>query len=141
MLDAEAVPAARAGFTIEGLTGLVVRYAGAGSGAGDVRLAASADAPTAYAYMPGEGMGGDVWLGASEQAPRAGNYDNLTYLHEISHALGLRHPHEAGALGTVPLAWDTLEFTVIDLPGLCRRGADRLHLRVGAHVTHQHRPP
>ncbi len=113
VLDAEAVPPARAGFTVEGLTGLSVRYAGAGSGLGDVRLAASSDAPTAYAYMPGEGMGGDVWLGSAGRAPRAGNYDNLTYLHEISHALGLKHPHEAGSLGAVPLAWDSLEFTVM----------------------------
>ncbi len=111
-LDADGSGAA-AGFSVEGLTGLDLRYAGAGSGAGDIRLATCTDAPTAYAYMPGDGVGGDVWLGGSGRAPRAGNYDNMTILHELGHALGLKHPHEAGSFGTVPLAFDTPEFTVM----------------------------
>jgi serralysin len=105
--------AARAGFAVEGFTGLGFAYAGAGSGAGDIRLARCADAPTAYAWMPGDGAGGDVWLGGAGLAPRAGNYDNLTLLHELGHALGLKHAHEAGGSGAVPAAYDSLEYTVM----------------------------
>ena len=43
-----------AAFAVEGFTGLDLRYAGA-NGVGDIRLANTGDAPTAYAYEPGSG--------------------------------------------------------------------------------------
>jgi serralysin len=105
--------AASAGFAVEGFTNLAVRYAGAGSGAGDIRVANAADVATAYAYAPGPGVGGDLWLGGAGRRPVAGNFDGLTILHELGHALGLTHPHEAGGLGHLAAAWDSPEFTVM----------------------------
>ena len=94
---------ATAGFSVEGFTRLSVAHAGAGSGAGDMRAARSADAPTSYAFLPGSGMGGDIWLGGSGRAPQAGNYDHLTILHEAGHALGLKHAHESWGTGRARL--------------------------------------
>ena len=54
---------ATAGFSVEGFTNLSVSSAGAGSGAGDMRVANTRDASTSYAYLPGSGIGGDIWLG------------------------------------------------------------------------------
>jgi len=43
-----------------------------------------------------------------------GNYAYLTFIHEIGHSLGLKHPHEAeGAFGAMPKANDTVEYTVM----------------------------
>lgn len=101
---------ARAGFSVEGFTGLGLDYAGSGRGSADIRVANSRDPDTAYAYTPGAGTGGDAWFGGSGRAPRPGNYDHMTVLHELGHALGLKHTHEGRAL---PMAWDTPEFTVM----------------------------
>jgi serralysin len=104
-------PAGRDGFAVEGFTALTVRYSD--SGDGDIRLA-NTDHPTAYAYLPGSAPeAGRVWFGQSGGDPVVGNYDHMTVLHEIGHALGLDHPHEGGRFGSVPRAWDTLEFTVM----------------------------
>lgn len=57
---------------------------------------------------------------AANAAPRDGNFGALTFLHEIGHALGLKHPFEkADSLGNVadgpylPLAENTVDATVM----------------------------
>ena len=120
-----------AGFSVEGFTRLAVSYAGAGSGArrhpGRRHRRRS---PTAYAYMPGErASAATSGSAAPGRAPRAGNYDDLTILHEIGHALGLKHAHEAGGFGAVPLGLRHARVHGDDLPALRRRRADRLPLR------------
>ena len=98
-------------------TNLGITYAGTGSG--DIQLAHSSDAnPTAYTYYPdGSVEGGDIWFGTSYNytMPKAGDYSTLTHIHEIGHALGLKHSFEVGGVAneTVPTAHDCLEYTVM----------------------------
>ena len=69
-------------YSVEGFTNLSIDYAGAGTGAGTIRLANTDDPDTAYAYYPSNAVyGGDVFFGASGRSPDAGQ---LRLLH--------RHP-------------------------------------------------
>lgn len=49
-----------------------------------------------YAYFPSTSeLGGDVWIANNfdyNTAPEVGNYGYLTLMHEIGHAIGLKHP-------------------------------------------------
>lgn len=111
-LDADGGSPARAGFSVEGFTNLPIANAGAGSG--DIRVAVTADTTTGFAFFPGGGAGGDVWIGQAVAAPRPGNYAHMTMLHEIGHAVGLKHTHEvSGPWGALDPAWDSPEFTVM----------------------------
>jgi serralysin len=84
----------------------------------DLRYAQS-DAPsTAWGYYPSPiPEGGDVWVSNASgwyDNPIKGSYGYATFIHETGHALGLKHPHEIeGAFGAMPLARDTLEYTVM----------------------------
>ena len=52
----------------------------------------------AWAYLPWDSpAAGDVWIGPSTSSskPSKGSYDYLTFLHEIGHALGLKHSFQA----------------------------------------------
>jgi len=89
---------------------------------GDIRLAESNFPPTAYASYPGEGRGGDIWFGTAYagtiydyRTPLIGNYAYQTVLHELGHALGLKHSQEGGGPGdtAVPPDRDALEFSVM----------------------------
>lgn len=98
-------------------TNLTITYAGTDSA--DITLAHSSDAnPTAYAYYPdGTVQGGDVWFGTSYNytQPRTGDYSTYIHIHEIGHALGLKHSFESGgpANEAIPTAHDSLEYTVM----------------------------
>ncbi len=101
---------------VSGYTNLVVQYAGTNSA--DIRIAHSSKVnPTAYAYYPWSNEGGDVWFGTSYNYtnPKIGDYSYVTHLHELGHALGLKHSQEAGGPGntSVPTAHDSLEYTIM----------------------------
>lgn len=68
------------------------------SGPADLRFAATDATRTAHAYYPGTSpAAGDVWLSSSLPTTigyEAGSYEFFVLLHEIGHALGLKHPHE-----------------------------------------------
>lgn len=89
--------------------------------AGDLRFAYTSDAPTAYAYYPGgDPWSGDIWLGnnGNNHNPQLHTYGfGSILLHEIGHALGLKHPHEGPADGQLgPVATydnDALIYTVM----------------------------
>ncbi len=68
----------------------------------------SADGSSGYAYLPnanqatgtGNGAAGDVWLAADQPTTGVipGEFVFETLLHEIGHALGLKHPFESPSL-------------------------------------------
>src|SRR3546814_9115392 len=53
-----------------------------------------------YAYYPSSTeLGGDIWIANNfdyNTSPVVGNYGYLTLMHEIGHALGLKHPGDYG---------------------------------------------
>ncbi|WP_244623124.1 M10 family metallopeptidase C-terminal domain-containing protein [Bradyrhizobium sp. MOS001] len=91
----------------------------AGTNGADIMIAQSPSAnPTSYAYYPGNyAAGGDVWFGSqyNYSLAKLGNYYFTTALHELGHALGLKHSQETGgpANVAVPSVHDDSEYTVM----------------------------
>jgi hypothetical protein len=97
-------------------------------GNGNVSVAfthANMDASTwGYAYAPAgpptgsvfqyktDNRAGDIWINADNSSSRfpTGGFDYEALLHEIGHAIGLKHPFEAPAL---PSAFDNSRYTVM----------------------------
>ncbi|WP_414904773.1 M10 family metallopeptidase, partial [Pseudomonas sp. IT-P260] len=72
----------------------------------------------AWAYFPANTpRAGDVWIGpeTNEANPGKGSYDYLTFVHEIGHALGLKHPFDASSTNKTLLdsSLDDVHFTVM----------------------------
>ncbi|MCA8928736.1 MAG: cadherin-like domain-containing protein [Alphaproteobacteria bacterium] len=81
----------------------------------DLRLARS-DAPgTAYAYYPSTNpVGGDAFFNTSGyNSPQIGNYQYHTFLHELGHALGLKHGQDTSGPGAIPYEFDSMEYSVM----------------------------
>jgi serralysin len=72
----------------------------------------------AWAYFPDDTpRAGDVWIGpaTNDASPGKGSYDYLTFVHEIGHALGLKHPFSASSTNSTLLdaAMDDVRYTVM----------------------------
>src|SRR5688500_5442177 len=84
---------------------------------GDIRFATFSGGPSevAHAYYPGgHPAAGDVWLDrndASNTNPVPGSFGYTTLLHELGHALGLKHPFDDSP--TLPPTQDNTNYTVM----------------------------
>lgn len=84
----------------------------------DIRFAGTSDATTAYTYLPsGAPQGGDVWFGPRITGVGTwvpGSYQYDTAVHEIGHAIGLKHPQDTipGGIVADPAA-DSIEESVM----------------------------
>ncbi|GAA4178737.1 M10 family metallopeptidase [Shinella granuli] len=103
------------GFSVEGFTGLSISQGSTTSA--NLRFAESNDPDTAWAYYPGRTDGdGDLWFGREYdyRSPVAGNYAWTTMLHEIGHALGLKHGHESeNGFSSLPGNKDSMEYSLM----------------------------
>ena len=110
--------AADAGFSVEGFTNLNIEWTTNPNA--HIRLAnTNTSIPpsfptTAWAYYPSTApQGGDIWFFGDYSAPQAGNYHWHTILHEIGHALGLKHGHETNVYGALPFNEDSMEYSIM----------------------------
>ncbi len=91
----------------------------------------------AWAYYPDAGAGGDVWFRSDWSAvPAVGSFDHLAAMHEIGHALGLKHPFEvSGGFPALSPAIDGNDFTVMSYDAFPGAGYN-----VVAAGSHPHTP-
>jgi len=81
----------------------------------DIRFGRTDSLPaySGHAYFPASNAGGDVWL--SSQGLQDPNESGAFFvmLHEITHALGLKHGDEPGVYGVLPANEDSREFSIM----------------------------
>ena len=95
-----------------------------GTGAASIMLASSSAPATSETYMPSAAIqSGDVWFGQAFDGsptldlrnPVRGNYAYFSIVHELGHALGLKHGNETGGVAgeTLPAATDDVEYSLM----------------------------
>ncbi len=124
-LNSDIGPIASDGFSVEGFTNLGITSLGnTNSSTAEIRFGETSsglvgtarvgDFPGNYVSTPVDDNG-DVWFGTDYnfRTPEAGNYSWHTNLHEIGHALGLKHGQESWGWGAMPSQRDSMEYSVM----------------------------
>jgi serralysin len=96
----------------------LVELTGAQDRDATIRIASSSKPSTAYAYFPGDYVeAGDVFIGTQNDytTPKIGSYAYYTFGHELGHALGLKHGHQAfySNNSTMNADRDSMEFSIM----------------------------
>jgi len=82
-----------------------------------LRFSCSSYPPTSYAYYPSnDDTGGDAFYGnIRDMDPTKAGYAFDTIMHEIGHALGLKHGQDDdGTHGTLPTSHNSTEWSIMD---------------------------
>jgi serralysin len=134
--------AANDGFSVEGFTN--ANLTSGSTSSATIRFAQSSLPDTAWAYMPvTDTAAGDVWFGTAYagtvddyRKPVAGNYAWHTLMHELGHALGLKHGHEEeGMFGALPTQYDSIEYSIMTYSGYVDAGEGYYYEQYGAPQT------
>jgi len=85
---------------------------------GDIRFAfTDVGNAQAEAYSPGVAAGGDVWFSYTERfhSFAEGTYNYMALVHELGHALGLKHPFDSNSdnATVLPTSLDSQSYTVM----------------------------
>jgi serralysin len=99
---------------------------------GELRFTETGNADYAHAYLPFSSSvrSGDVWFSNRYWNPGGdpvtrGSYEYMTIIHEVGHALGLKHSFERGSSGVrLPAQYDNYLWTVMSYTARAGAGQD-----------------